>query len=199
MSCHCFSAAVTAGRLSGGRQRNTDDRTAITPADAAPPRCRGMAYLDFTPIFPIIKRNGRVSAGCPPATTAVNSMRQSVKTIAILVAANLLTLGLFESAGAGVISTEAAIEIDERTARIERINSVLARDSVQSQMVRLGVQPDVAAARIASLSDSELAELEARMDELPAGADSALTVLGIVLLVLLVLELVGVTDIFKSF
>jgi hypothetical protein len=126
-------------------------------------------------------------------------MRQSVRTIAILVAANLLTLGLFESAGAGVISTEAAIEIDERTARIERINSVLARDSVQSQMVRLGVQPDVAAARIASLSDSELAQLEARMNELPAGADSALTVLGIVLLVLLVLELVGVTDIFKSF
>jgi hypothetical protein len=129
-------------------------------------------------------------------------MRLSVKTIAIILAANLLTLGLVQSAGAGVISTETAIEmqqIQERTARIERINSVLARDSVQSQMIRLGVQPDVAAARIASLSDSELQQLEARMDELPAGADSALTVLGIVLLVLLVLELVGVTDIFKSF
>jgi hypothetical protein len=36
------------------------------------------------------------------------------------------------------------------------------------------------------------------MNELPAGADGALTVLGIVLLVLLVLELVGVTDVFKS-
>lgn len=126
-------------------------------------------------------------------------MRQSVKTIAIVVAAILVTLGLSESANAGVISTEAAIEMQERSARIERINSVLARDSVQSQMIRLGVQPDVAAARIASLSDSELQQLEARMDELPAGADSALTVLGIVLLVLLVLELVGVTDVFKSF
>lgn len=129
-------------------------------------------------------------------------MRQSVKTIAIILAANLLTLGLVPSAGAGVISTEAAIEMQkmqERASRIERINSVLARDSVQSQMIRLGVQPDVAAARIASLSDSELQQLEARMDELPAGADSALTVLGIVLLVLLVLELVGVTDVFKSF
>ena len=129
-------------------------------------------------------------------------MRLSVKTIAIILAANLLTLGFVQSAGAGVISTEAAIEMQqmqERTARIERINSVLARDSVQSQMIRLGVQPDVAAARIASLSDSELQQLEARMDELPAGADSALTVLGIVLLVLLVLELVGVTDVFKSF
>jgi hypothetical protein len=126
-------------------------------------------------------------------------MRQSVKTIAIMLAAILITLGLSESAGAGVISTEAAIEMQERSARIERINSVLARDSVQRQMIRLGVQPGVAAARIASLSDSELQQLEARMDELPAGADSALTVLGIVLLVLLVLELVGVTDVFKSF
>jgi len=126
-------------------------------------------------------------------------MRLSVKTIAIVLAANLLTLGLVQSAGAGVISTESAIEMQERTARIERINSVLARDNVQSQMIRLGVQPEAAAARIASLSDSELRQLEARMNELPAGGDGALTVLGIVLLVLLVLELVGVTDIFKSF
>jgi hypothetical protein len=126
-------------------------------------------------------------------------MRQSVKAIALLLAANLVTIGFVQSAGAGVISTEAAIEMQEREARIERINSVLARDSVQSRMIRLGVNPDVAAARIASLSDSELQQLEVRMDELPAGADGALTVLGIVLLVLLVLELVGVTDVFKSF
>jgi hypothetical protein len=126
-------------------------------------------------------------------------MRQSVQAIAILLAINLVTLGFVQSAGAGVISTEAAIEMQEREARIERINSVLARDSVQSRMIRLGVDPDVASARIASLSDSELQQLEARMDELPAGADGALTVLGIVLLVLLVLELVGVTDVFKSF
>ena len=126
-------------------------------------------------------------------------MRQSVKAIAILLAVNLVTLGFVQSAGAAVISTEAVIEMHEREARIERINSVLARDSVQSRMIRLGVDPGLAEARIASLSDSELQQLEARMDELPAGADGALTVLGIVLLVLLVLELVGVTDVFKSF
>lgn len=126
-------------------------------------------------------------------------MRQSVKAIALLLATSLVTLGFVQSAGAGVVSTETAIEIQERDARIERINSVLARDSVQSRMIRLGVDPNAAAARIANLSDSELQQLEARMDELPAGADGALTVLGIVLLVLLVLELVGVTDVFKSF
>ena len=127
-------------------------------------------------------------------------MRQSrsARTIALILAVNLVTLGFAHSAGAGVIGTEAAMEMQERAARIERINSVLARDSVQSQMVRLGVDPDAAASRIANLSDNELQQLEARMDELPAGADGALEVLGIVLLVLLVLELVGVTDIFKS-
>jgi hypothetical protein len=127
-------------------------------------------------------------------------MRQSrsIRTVALILSANLIALGFVQSAGAGVIGTETAIQMQERTARIERIHSVLARDSVQSQMVRLGVDPAAAAARIASLSDSELQQLEARMDELPAGANGALEVLGIVLLVLLVLELVGVTDIFKS-
>jgi hypothetical protein len=126
-------------------------------------------------------------------------MHQSVKTIAVILSVNLMTLGFVQSAGAGVVSTEAAMEMQERTARIERVSEVLARDSVRNQMIRLGVDPDAAAARIASLSDGELQQLETRMAELPAGADGALTVLGIVLLVLLVLELVGVTDVFKSF
>lgn len=126
-------------------------------------------------------------------------MRQSrfTATIAMLVAANLVTLGFAQSASAGVVGTQAAIEAQDRTARIERINDVLARDNVQQQLVRFGVDPADAEQRIASLSDRELAALEQRMNELPAGA-GAIEVLGIVLLVLLVLELVGVTDVFKA-
>lgn len=126
-------------------------------------------------------------------------MRQSrsVTTIAVILMANLLTLGFAQSAGAGVIGTEAAMQSDDRNARIERINSVLSRDNVEQQLRKLGVDPADAKQRIAALSDAELASLEQRMDELPAGA-GALEVLGIVLLVLLVLELVGVTDIFKA-
>lgn len=121
----------------------------------------------------------------------------SVRTVAVLVAAHLLTVGFVQSASAGVIGTEAALQMEERAERIERINAVLARDSVQKQLVRFGVDPADAERRVAGLSDSELQALEQRMDELPAGA-GALEVLGIVLLVLLVLELVGVTDVFKS-
>lgn len=118
-------------------------------------------------------------------------------TIAMLVAVNLVTLGFAPYAYAGVVGTQAAIHSQERSDRIERINSVLARDNVQQQLVRFGVDPADAQQRIASMSDRELAALEQRMNELPAGA-GAIEVLGIVLLVLLVLELVGVTDVFKA-
>lgn len=118
-------------------------------------------------------------------------------TIAMLVAANLVTLGFAQSAHAGVVGTQAAIEAQERSDRLARINAVLARDNVQQQLVRFGVDPADARQRIANLNDRELAALEQRMDELPAGA-GAIEVLGIVLLVLLVLELVGVTDVFKA-
>ena len=117
---------------------------------------------------------------------------RSVATIAMILAANLVTLGFAQSAGAGVIGTETAIENQERTDRIERITAVLDRDGVSERLVALGVDPADAKQRVASLSDAELLSLEQRMNDLPAGADSALTVLGIVLLVLLVLELVGV-------
>lgn len=126
-------------------------------------------------------------------------MRQSrlASTLTLVVAASLVTLGFTPPASAGVVGTETAIQNQERNARIERINGVLARDNVQQQLVRFGVDPADAQQRIASLSDSELASLERRMNELPAGA-GAIEVLGITLLVLLVLELVGVTDIFKA-
>ncbi len=52
--------------------------------------------------------------------------------------------------------------------------------------------------RVAALTDSELRTLAGQMADLPAGAD-ALAVIGIVFLVLLILEAVGVIDIFKKF
>ncbi len=52
--------------------------------------------------------------------------------------------------------------------------------------------------RLNGLSTAELMALEGRLDSHLAGGD-AIAVIGVVFLVLLILELVGVTDIFKSF
>ena len=48
-----------------------------------------------------------------------------------------------------------------------------------------------------ALSAAELAQLDGRLDQLPAGA-GIVEVVGVVFVVLLILELVGVTDIFTA-
>jgi hypothetical protein len=62
----------------------------------------------------------------------------------------------------------------------------------------LGVSPESAQSRIASLTNEELRMLEQRIDSLPAGGDGVFVLVGVVFVVLLVLELVGVTNIFTK-
>ena len=100
------------------------------------------------------------------------------------------------TATAGVISTQQALSAEMRAAKETQVRSSLARDDVRQAMQRLGVDPAAADARIASLSDAELVRMQGELDSLPAGGD-ALAVIGVVFLVLLILELVGVTNIFN--
>jgi|SRR5690606_18344827 len=112
-----------------------------------------------------------------------------------LIAALSLTL-VANTATAGVIGTQQAIGAELRAAKETQVRSSLARDDVRQAMQSLGVDPLEADARIASLSDAELLQLEGQLERLPAGGD-ALAVIGVVFLVLLILELVGVTNVFN--
>ncbi|MCE7031882.1 PA2779 family protein [Lysobacter sp. GX 14042] len=111
-----------------------------------------------------------------------------------LIAALSLSL-VANTATAGVIGTQQAMSAELRAAKETRVRSSIARDDVRQAMQRLGVDPADADARIASLSDAELLQLEGELDRLPAGG-GALAVIGAVFLVLLILELVGVTNVF---
>ena len=112
---------------------------------------------------------------------------------------NLVTLGWVPAVNAEVISTAAFNQSLTRDAQIQHINNFLAQDAVRGQLVGLGVDPKDAQARVASLTDSELAMVNQRIDTLPAGGDSVFVILGVVFLVLVILELVGVINIFKNF
>jgi len=110
----------------------------------------------------------------------------------------ILQLGSPMAADAALIGTLEAVESTTRAQDLASVNSALARDDVRRQFVALGVDPAQVEERIAALTDSELRTLAGRMGEMPAGGD-ALAVIGIVFLVLLILEAVGVIDIFKKF
>lgn len=119
-----------------------------------------------------------------------------VKTVAMLLAVTLGLTGVMHSASAAVIGTRTVMMQAERADTVARVQAAMDRESVQGQLVALGVDVESAKARIASLSDAELQQLDGRLAELPAGA-GLLEVVGIVFVVLLILELVGVVDIFK--
>jgi hypothetical protein len=114
-----------------------------------------------------------------------------------VLAASLLSASLQTAARAGVISTQEYLTTVDRDAARTRIDAVLAREEVRSRLERYGVDPLAADERIAALTDQELELLATELENLPAGGD-LLGVIGIAFIVLLILELVGVIDIFSK-
>ena len=117
-------------------------------------------------------------------------------SLAVLLAASLLALSV-QSARAGVITTQQYLSAVDREAARNRIDAVLAREEVRSRLEHYGVDPVAADERIAALTDQELELLATDLENLPAGGD-LLGVVGVVFIVLLILELVGVIDIFSK-
>lgn len=99
---------------------------------------------------------------------------------------------------AALVQTPDAMAAEERSASLQQFNEALAREDVQQQLLQLGIDPGAARQRIAALTDAEITRLQNHLDTLPAGA-GVLEVIGVVFVVLLILELVGVTNIFSKF
>jgi hypothetical protein len=119
------------------------------------------------------------------------------KTGVFVLIFNLLLAGLPQVSLAGLVGTGTAIEMQASNDRTARVDAFLAREDVREQMIKLGADPAAAQARVAQLTESELLQLERHIEELPAGGN-ALAVIGAVFLVLLILELVGVINIFSK-
>jgi len=81
----------------------------------------------------------------------------------------------------------------------EKVVHFLQQDAVREHLVAMGVDPSEVEARLAALSPAELAQLSARIDQMPAGGDglgAVVVAILIVFLVLLITDLAGLTDVF---
>jgi hypothetical protein len=115
--------------------------------------------------------------------------------IAILSVA-IVNMGMVGAASAAIVGTDTLVATD-RDADLSAVRSQLDRADVREQMQKMGVDATAVDARIASLNDRELHKLATDMKAAPAGGD-VLALVGAVFVVLLILELVGVIDIFKK-
>jgi len=116
--------------------------------------------------------------------------------MAVVMVMNVAPIGL---AQAKMVTTDQVIERAGPADDRQRVESFLMREDVQKQLVLLGIDPQEAASRVASLSNEEIQQIAGRLDELPAGESTVGIVVGailIVFLVLLVTDLLGLTDVF---
>lgn len=108
-----------------------------------------------------------------------------------LVAVCLIGASLPLPAGAALVTTDRVLE---RGACAD-VSAFLQRADVRANLEAMGVDPASAHARVAALSDEEVADLAGRIAELPAGG-SVVGALVFVFLVLLVTDILGLTKVF---
>jgi hypothetical protein len=158
---------------------------ALLPSCPLPPEPEKASYKRRCHGVPLITRDN------------LEEMKVFRKIIAVILSGSMIFAGLSSSVSAAVIGTQQALNMESRQARITQIQASLSRDEVQKAMIGLGVDPAQASARVAALSDQELAQLDRQIENLPAGG-STLALIGAVFVVLLILELTGIIDIFKK-
>jgi len=115
-----------------------------------------------------------------------------------VVCLSLPGVGIPMSANAGIIGTGEYLALQDRDIRVERVNDALMQARVREQLMVLGVNPEHAQQRVAALSDADLKALDERLQALPAGGNGVLEAVVVVFLIMLILDLMGVTDLFPG-
>jgi hypothetical protein len=109
-----------------------------------------------------------------------------------LIAVFLLTIVPIVPARAALISTEDVVRQANPSNDREKVTAFLKRQDVRQQLVFLGVDVREADARVATLSDQEIAKIAGQIDQMPAGqgVEAILVIALLVLLIILVAKMV---------
>lgn len=130
----------------------------------------------------------------------MKALRRNAQFLCIFMAVLMLMVSIpCQSVLAALIETETVLDsVRGREAR-DQLKQFLAREDVQAALIAQGVDPMEAKRRINALSDDEVIRIANQIDQLPAGGGAVEALLAIILvlfLVLVILDLTGVTDVF---
>jgi hypothetical protein len=99
-------------------------------------------------------------------------------------------------AGLGLPVHAGMLPTDTANPERSRVLNILDREDVLAQLRVHGVNPADVKARVAAMSDDELAQLAGQIDSLPAGGTDVLGFILVVFIILLITDIVGWTHIF---
>jgi len=125
-------------------------------------------------------------------------MKAWKKVVAAYSVIAMTVLGIPAPALAGMVATDqVGIAAQSGTAEArQRLETLLAREDVQAELVRHGLNPEQAKARVVALTDDEVRALNGQIDDLAAGGNGIIGALVLVFLVLLFTDIMGWTHIF---
>ncbi len=122
---------------------------------------------------------------------------KSKRILLTLVVLSTFTLGMQNVSVAAIVSSGDMMSAQQDQFDRDQLKTLMSRDDLREQLVDLGVDVDAAIARVDSMTDGEVQLLSAKMDEMPAGSGFIETAV-LAFLVLVVLEVTGVTDLLPN-
>lgn len=128
----------------------------------------------------------------------MNMHRRLRGFVASFLALTMLAINV-TPAYAAMTSTTDAIQLERGAVERAELVSLLDRQDVRERLIGLGVDPEDAKQRVASMTDQQIQELNERLETLPAGSSTfgtVLIVLLIVFIVFVITDATGATDIF---
>lgn len=120
--------------------------------------------------------------------------RSLKKLGSLLLAASLLGAQI-APVQASMVGTAQVLAAEQGRLDRNRLASLLDRQDLQRQLSTMGVDVQHARDRVASLTDAEVAQINQRLAELPAGGD-VLGVIVLIFVIFIITDALGATDIF---
>ena len=128
---------------------------------------------------------------------SVNMTMRANAIVFYLLAVALTGAGFVGPAKAGLITSAHRLDAATHHRAMSSLRQVLQREEIKDQLRRFGVSEQMLVERARHMTDEEVLMLAQNIETAVAGGD-AVSLIGAVFIVLLVLELVGVTDVFKA-
>jgi hypothetical protein len=123
--------------------------------------------------------------------------RKSQRFISSLLIIMMLSLGVSKLTLAGIVNTSELVNAQQTVFEREQVRGWLAREDVRDRLTAMGVDVKSAQARVDNMTPQEVHAMADNMNSMPAGAGIVETAV-LVLLILVLLDLAGVTDIFPN-
>lgn len=127
-----------------------------------------------------------------------NSITATLKKLfCIFSISSFLAMSIQAPVFAGMVTNDDLNTANQMEIKRDDVRTLVAREDVRSHLQQYGVDPADLDARIDSMTDSEIMQFQAEMDNLPAGQGVLGTVIALIVIFML-LDIAGATDVFPG-